>query len=97
MNQNTSKKQSLGEKNNQDEEKISHVDEVNIYSPHLLTEEERELLTEKFTFIKDKKIVNIVDKNLIGGFRLEAKEKVIDLSLRSRLNKLKNILYEISF
>lgn len=96
MKQKTNKEQSLEEKIKQLEEKINFFDEVRIYSPYLLTAEEKELLSEKFKFIKNKKIVNIVDESLIGGFILEANGKVIDLSLRSRLNKLKNLLYEIS-
>jgi F0F1-type ATP synthase delta subunit len=96
MKQRTNQEKTLEEKIRRLEERLSLRDEVRVYSPILLTEEDKELLKANFEFINDKTIVNIVDKNLIAGFVLETKEKVIDFSLRNRLSKLKNLLYEIS-
>jgi len=96
MKQRTNQEKTLEERIRRLEERIGLRDEVRVYSPILLTEEDKELLKANFEFINDKTIINIVDKNLIAGFVLETREKVIDFSLRNRLSKLKNLLYEIS-
>lgn len=75
-------------------ERIENVSEARVYSPYLLSEEEKQLLIENFGFLKDKRVTNIVNKELIAGLIIETDDQVVDLSLRSRLNRLKNLLYE---
>lgn len=67
---------------------------VKIFSVHQLSNEEISNIKEKFNINKDYEIENIIDKNLIAGCIMVYDNKVFDLSLRGRLNKLKNILCE---
>ena len=41
---------------------------------------------------KDVLIDNVLDKNLLGGIKIEARDEVIDLSIRNRMNKLQEYL-----
>lgn len=65
-----------------------------IFSVHPLTDKEKEEIKNIFQLKSKENIENIVDKKLIGGLRIIYNNQVFDLSLRGRLNKLRNILYE---
>jgi ATP synthase F1 delta subunit len=78
------------------EERIMASSEAKIYSTYPLSEEEQGFLKENVHFLKNKRLINIVEKNLITGLIIETEDQVIDLSLRGRLNKLRNLLYEAS-
>ncbi len=65
-----------------------------IISPYKMSESELKEVKKKFSFLKDKKIVNEVDENLIAGFKVKIGTKVFDFSLKTKLNSLKQVIYE---
>lgn len=67
---------------------------IRIFSVHPLTDREKEEIKNIFQLKSEEEIENFIDKKLIGGLRIIYDNQVFDLSLRGRLNKLKNILYE---
>ncbi len=64
-----------------------------VISPYKLEKDDLKLLEERFLFLKDRKIKNVVDPNLLGGVIIKKGTEVIDLSLNSKLQSLKKILY----
>ncbi len=69
-------------------------EKLKIFSAHLLSKDEISQIRKKFGFSEDQQIENIVDKDLIAGFIVIFRNRAFDFSLKGRLNKLKNILYE---
>lgn len=69
---------------------------LTIISPYQLSQEEIDLLLKylPFIFAKSVKIENLLDKSLIAGVVVMYQSKVIDLSLKKRLEKLRRDLYE---
>jgi len=47
-------------------------------------------LSNLFPHFTNKEIVNVIDKNIIGGMVIKIGSKIIDLSILSELNKIKN-------
>lgn len=58
---------------------------VIITTPYPLGEEGTELLYSSFPELKNFTIKNIIEKNIIGGMILQHKSKVIDISIRSKI------------
>lgn len=69
--------------------------EVNIVSAHKLSTEPKKAVKDKLRSIYPgaKRIVinEITDKEIIGGVRLEMANEQIDMSVRGKLNKLKQL------
>lgn len=64
-----------------------------VYSVQPLSEEQLQALKNKFqTQVADVKIDNQIDPSLISGLRFVTPTKVVDLSLKARLNQLKSQL-----
>lgn len=78
------------------EEKIQNQGIAKIYSSSLLSDEEIEMIKKNFPMLNQRRVINIVNKELLAGVVIEVEGEVIDFSLRGRLNKLKKILYEIN-
>ncbi len=69
---------------------------VTIISSHKLTNEEIENIKLAFPNIKNKRIKIETDENLMAGFIIKEGSKIIDLSLKSSLNKIKKNIYELT-
>ncbi|OGK38134.1 hypothetical protein A3F03_05050 [Candidatus Roizmanbacteria bacterium RIFCSPHIGHO2_12_FULL_41_11] len=69
---------------------------VVITSPYLMGDQDLRKIQEKFPFLREAKIITEVDKSLIGGFIIKFGSKMIDLSLRSELQSLKQRIYGIT-
>ncbi len=67
---------------------------VRIESKKALNKSEQDLIKKKIETMFGKKAVieEVVKENLVGGLVIEAGGKIIDISLDSQLNKLKNYL-----
>lgn len=78
------------------EEIQKSLETLTIISPYKLSQEEIDLLLKylPFIFAKNVKIENLLDKSLIAGVVVMYQSKVIDLSLKKRLEKLRRDLYE---
>ncbi len=66
---------------------------VTIISPYKLEKEEMGLIYKKFPQYKDKKVKNIVKPEILGGIIIKQGTKIIDLSLKHKLQSLRKILY----
>lgn len=69
--------------------------EANIYTPQKLNEKELNLLKKEIErrYQSPKIILNeIIDKNLIGGLKLQIEDEIIDASLKNLLFKLEKLL-----
>ncbi len=69
---------------------------VTVISSHKLTNEELENIILVFPNIKNKRIKIEVDENLMAGFIIKEGSKIIDLSLKSSLNKIKKNIDELT-
>jgi len=71
---------------------IEKENKVEIYLAREIDAETKEKLKEKvFKLLgKDKDVHYIIDENLIGGFRIKAKDYLIKASIKDVLTKLKN-------
>ncbi len=65
-----------------------------IISAYKLSQSELDLIKEKIPALKRVELVNVIDKGIIGGIIIQHGSKVIDFSLKNRLEKLRNIMYE---
>lgn len=68
--------------------------DVNVTSKSELDNEQLKKLNDLLSHKLERKvnIINIVDNNLIGGIKCEYDGKLIDLSVRGKLNQIKNLL-----
>ena len=69
---------------------------VTVISSHKLTNEELENIILVFPNIKNKRIKIEIDANLMAGFIIKEGSKIIDLSLKSSLNKIKKNIDELT-
>ncbi|MCS7093427.1 MAG: F0F1 ATP synthase subunit delta [Patescibacteria group bacterium] len=67
---------------------------VVIYSTYELSHQEIDKLVEKIPSLKNYQIVNQVDKSLIAGLVIKFADRIIDLSIKGRLNNISKKLYE---
>lgn len=65
-----------------------------VTSAYELGSEEIEKLYQAIDGLRQSQIDYAVDKSLIAGYVIKVGSKVIDLSLRGRLQSLKNLIYE---
>lgn len=76
------------------EEKIHESKKtVFVSSPYALGEKEMSLLKKHFPFLENAKLENVIDKTLLAGVVLKFGTKMIDLSLRTELQNLKQTIY----
>ena len=68
---------------------------VIIVAPYHMDESELNGIQEKFTVLQKAEIVQQEDKSLLGGFVIKFGSKMIDFSIKSELQKLKQSIYEI--
>ncbi len=68
---------------------ITGVLEVNIKSRHALTEDVRSAITQLFSENQAVTLSEQIDPSLLGGARIVAGDEVLDVSVRSRINALK--------
>ena len=68
---------------------------VIIVAPYHLDDSELKAVEEKFTLLHKAQIVQEEDKGLLGGFIIKFGSKMIDLSIKSELQKLQQSIYEI--
>jgi len=61
---------------------------VTVFSPYRLSTEEMAKLKMIFPQIKDRPFGNEVDESLLAGVIIKYGTKMIDLSVKSRLNKI---------
>ena len=69
---------------------------VTVISSHKLTNEELENIILVFPNIKNKRIKIEIDEDLMAGFIIKEGSKIIDLSLKSSLNKIKKNIDELT-
>jgi F-type H+-transporting ATPase subunit delta len=78
------------------EERMSQQDKiVTLVSPYVLQDSEITAIRNKIPILKNAKIIQQQDKDLLGGFLIKFGSKMIDLSIRSELQKLQQRIYEI--
>lgn len=65
-----------------------------IISAYKLDDSEIKEIVKSFKFLKDVVVENTIDKKIKAGFIIKYAGKIVDLSISSRLNSLKNLLYE---
>jgi len=67
-----------------------------IVAPYRLDETEIDSIRQKFQLDYKAQISQKEDKSLIGGFIIKFGSKMIDLSIKSELQNLKQSIYEIT-
>jgi F0F1-type ATP synthase delta subunit len=74
---------------------VEKENKVDVYLAREADKETKEKLEEKvFKLLgKDKAVNYIIDKDLIGGFRIKTKDYLIKASIKDTLTKLKNNAY----
>jgi F0F1-type ATP synthase delta subunit len=65
-----------------------------VTSAYQLSDEEMAAIKKSFSFLHLVEIVNVVDHRIMAGVVIQYKSRLIDLSLASQLNKLKEFFYE---
>lgn len=74
---------------------VIHVlDKVTIMSGYELTKGEIDTIKNSYPQIKDAKLLNVVDQNIISGVIIKIGTRLIDLTLNGALQKLRKNLYE---
>lgn len=73
-------------------QKKKKIQKIIVTSAHTLDYEVVETISAQFG-AKDKKIEFEVDPSLLGGLTINTGEKLIDLSVRSKLEDLKQVLH----
>lgn len=68
--------------------------EATIFSTYQLSDDDIKKIIEKIPELKNFKIINKIDKSLIGGFIVEFEDKIIDLSIKNRLKMIFKKIYE---
>lgn len=67
---------------------------VTVVSPYKLSDDELKALKRKVELLNEADISVEVDKNIMAGIIIKYGSQVIDLSLKSELLKLEQMLYE---
>lgn len=67
---------------------------VTITTSYKLDLNEIESITNLFPIFKEKKIDNVIDRSLLGGFIIQFGSKLIDVSIKSLLQSVKQTFYE---
>lgn len=65
-----------------------------IVSAYQLSDDELKAIVDKFDELKGKEVANAVEPDLVGGFIIKFGSKLIDLSIASQLQSVKQKLYE---
>ncbi|CAN5174701.1 hypothetical protein BH09PAT2_BH09PAT2_11150 [soil metagenome] len=68
--------------------------EVTIVAPYQLGEEELSLLKGKISLLKEAHIKTEVDASLLAGVIIKYGSRMIDITIRTELQKLQHTLYE---
>ncbi len=67
---------------------------ITIISSQQLMQEELDSLVNQYSFLKGKEITNTVDKDILAGVIIMQGSRVLDLSLKSMLKNLEQVVYE---
>ncbi|MBI3619869.1 F0F1 ATP synthase subunit delta [Candidatus Roizmanbacteria bacterium] len=80
------------------QERLDRIKErVTVVSSHKLTDEEISLLFKKVgPEKKPREVEYVVDKSLLAGIVVKIGSKVMDFSLKGRLNNLQETMYEVT-
>lgn len=74
---------------------LSHLRErVVIITSYKPEESELEAIVDKFPELKGKVVENVVEPEIMGGFIIKFGSKLIDLSILTQLQSVKQKLYE---
>ncbi len=65
-----------------------------VITAYQLSNEELVKIKSMVPLLKNLEVENVVDKTIIGGIIIQHRSSVIDLSLKSRLEKLRQSIYE---
>lgn len=68
---------------------------VTVYSANLLSDDDKNILADKFKDLDWKNARFEIDKSVIAGVIIKIGSRTVDLSLSGSLSKLNNTLYEI--
>lgn len=71
-------------------------EEIIVYSPYMLEQNEIDSLLNCFPILKRNSVKNILDNSLIGGVIIQFGSKIIDLSIKTALHTFQKKLYEIN-
>jgi len=69
---------------------------ITIISSQQLMQEELDSLVNQYSFLKGKEITNTVDKDILAGVIIMQGSRVLDLSLKSMLKNLEQVVYEVA-
>lgn len=69
---------------------------VTLVAPYTLSNEEIQTLIKNVPTLKDAEITQEIDNDIMAGVVIKFGSKMIDLSLKSELQKLQQKLYEIT-
>lgn len=77
--------------------KIAHQKSiVTVVSPYTLSDAEIQTLKNSIPMLKEAEIIQEQDTDIMGGVIIKFGSKMIDLSLKSELQKLQQKIYEIA-
>lgn len=68
---------------------------VILVSAYKLLPDEIQSIRNKFPVLKNAELTEVVDPHILGGFIIRFGSKMIDLSIKSELQKLQQRIYEI--
>ena len=71
-------------------------EKVYIYAPYELSEKELAEIKKHIPHLKDSDMEVVVDKSVMAGVIIKFGTKMIDLSLKTELQNLKQAIYEIT-
>ena len=67
---------------------------ITVVAPYKLSDSELQDLKKKVSLLKEAQILVEVDKNIMAGIVIKYGSQVIDLSLKTELHKLEQMIYE---
>ena len=74
---------------------VVHVsDKATVMSGYELTKKEVDTIKNSYPQLRDVKLLNVVDKNIISGVIIKIGTQLIDLTLNGALQNLRNNMYE---
>ncbi|MCA9371280.1 F0F1 ATP synthase subunit delta [Candidatus Woesebacteria bacterium] len=72
----------------------AHKQKVTIITTYRLGEDEISRITQHIPNLSEYEVEQIIDKNIIAGIIIKTRSTMIDLSLKSELQKLQLMMYE---
>lgn len=69
-------------------------EEVTIISPYTLSSDDLQEIINQYPQLESKKLIKVVDKNIIAGIIIKLGTKVLDLSLANKIRNLQHLVNE---